>query len=257
MLDLISGVVLLRTPALARARRRLRQEGRDDLADKIVLAEGPLRHPDAAQQDSAALAALRGRTRVPQAAAREQRPSRTELLHLARTGGPEQIRRALTLLAEQHDDDPARVRRHGADRPGDRDPELEELLTESLGHPAARVRLHAHRISRKVLNRGDYLEQASLLLADGQPDIVRSAVKTLCHAAWKPAIPALVDLLTHSHPAVRRATSDGLVLLGAAAIPALKHAAGRARPDRRHLYTTVLENIHDHLESGAATGRSQ
>lgn len=88
VLDLISGIVLLRTPALARARRRLRQEGRDDLADKIVLAEGPLRHPDAAQQDSAALVALRGRTRVPQAAVREQRPSRAELLHLARTGGP-------------------------------------------------------------------------------------------------------------------------------------------------------------------------
>jgi hypothetical protein len=243
LLDLISGVALLRTPTLARAHRRLRDEGRDDLADKIVLAEGPLRHPNAAQQDTAALSALRSRTRVPEAAAREQRPPRAELLHLARTGGPEHIRRALTLLAERHDDDPARVRRHGADRPADRDPELKELLAESLGHPEARVRLHAHRISRKVMNHGDYLEQTLLLLGDRQPDIVRSAVKTLCHAAWKPAIPALVDLLTHSHPAVRRATSDGLVLLGAPACPALRHAAGRARPDKRHLYTTVLEKI--------------
>ncbi|MFC4008156.1 HEAT repeat domain-containing protein [Nonomuraea purpurea] len=243
LLDLISGVVLLRTPSLVRARRRLRDEGRDDLADKIVLAEGPLRHPDAAQQDSAALSALRSRTRGQEAAAREQRPSRTELLHLARTGGPEQIRRALTLLAERHDDDPARVRRHGADRPADLDPDLEELLAESLGHPEARVRSHAHRISRKVMKHGDYLEQTLLLLNDRQPDIVRSAVRTLCHAAWKPAIPALVDLLTHAHPAVRRATSDGLVLLGAPTIPALRHAAGRARPDKRHLYTTVLEKI--------------
>ena len=243
LLDLISGVALLRTSTLAQAHRRLRDEGREDLADKIVLEEGPLRHPNAAQQDSSALSALRKPARVPQATAREQRPTRTELLHLARTGGPEQIRRALTLLAERHDDDPARVRRHGADRRADRDPELEELLAESLGHPEARVRLHAHRISRKVMNHGDYLEQTSLLLDDRQPDIVRSAVKALCHAAWKPAIPALVDLLTHSHPAVRRATSDGLVLLGAPAIPALRHAAGRARPDKRHLYTTVLEKI--------------
>ncbi|MGJ6968371.1 HEAT repeat domain-containing protein [Streptosporangium sp. G11] len=243
LFDLISGVALLRTPTLVRARQRLREEGRDDLADKIVLAEGPLRPPHAAQQDVAALSALRSRTRVPQAAAREQQPPRAELLRLARTGGPEQIRRALTLLAERYDDAPARLRRHDADQPADRDPELKELLVESLGHLEARVRLHAHRISRKVMNHGDYLEQTLLLLDDRQPDIVRSAVKTLCHAAWKPAIPALVDLLMHSHPAVRRATSDGLVLLGAPTIPALRHAAGKARPDKRHLYTTVLEKI--------------
>ncbi|MFD1936263.1 HEAT repeat domain-containing protein [Nonomuraea mangrovi] len=243
LLDLVSGVALLPTPTLVRACRRLREEGRDDLADKIVLVEGPLRHPHAAQQDSAALSALRGRTRVPRAAAREQRPPRAELLHLARTGGPEQIRRALTLLAERYDDDPARLRRPDADRQADRDPELKELLAESLSHPEARVRLHAHRISRKVMNHRDYLEQTSLLLDDRQPDIVRSAVKTLCHGAWKPAIPALVDLLTHSHPAVRRAASDGLVLLGAPTIPALRHAAGKARPDKRHLFTSVLEKI--------------
>ncbi|MDN3356222.1 HEAT repeat domain-containing protein [Actinomadura sp. DC4] len=234
LLDLISGVALLRTPALARVHRRLRDEGRADLADKILLAEGPLRHPDAARQDSAALSALRGRSRVP--AAREHRPSRAELLDLARTGSPEQIRRALTLLAERHEADPAR------------DPELEGLLAGSLGHPEARVRLHAHRISRRVLDHEDYLEQTSLLLDDRQPDIVRSAVKTLCHAGWRPAVPALVGLLTHSHTAVRRAASDGLALFGAPAIPALRHAAGRARPDKRHLYTTVLEKIATDLE---------
>ena len=254
LLDLISGVALLRTSALARTRRRLRDEGRDDLAGKMVLVEGPLRHPDAARQDAAALSALRGRTRVPEAAAREQRPPWTELVQLVRTGGPEQIRRALTLLAEQHGD-PTRI--HGAGRPADGAPELEELLAESLRHPEARVRLHAHRLSRTVLDRGDYLEQTSLLLDDRQPDIVRSAVKTLCHAAWKPAIPALVGLLTHSHPAVRRATTDGLVLLGAPAIPALRHAARRARPDRRHLYTTVLEKITSTLTTDLEpTGRS-
>ncbi|MEV0667364.1 HEAT repeat domain-containing protein [Actinomadura luteofluorescens] len=241
LLDLVSGVALLRTPALVRARRRLREEGRHDLANKIMLVDGPLRRPGAAQHDAAVLSALRVRTPVPEA---EQRPGRAELFQLARTGGPEQVRRALTLLAESHDDDPARTRRHGADRAADRDdPDLRELLAESLGHPEARVRLHAHRISRKVMNREDYLEQTVLLLDDRQPDIVRSAVKTLSHAAWKPAIPALVDLLTHSHPPVRRAAADGLVLLGAQAIPALKHATGRARPDKRPLYTTVLERI--------------
>jgi HEAT repeat protein len=243
LIDLITHVPLLRTSTLTRTRRRLREEERDDLADRIVLVESPLRHPNATQQDSATLSALRNRTRVPEAAARDQPPPRPELLHLARTGSPEQIRRALSLLAERYDDGPAHVSRDGGYRSPARDPEFEELLAESLGHPEPRVRLHTHRISRKVLNRRDYLERTSLLLDDRQPDIVRSAVKTLCHAAWKPAIPALVDLLTHSHPTVRRATADGLVLLGAQAIPALRHAAGRARPDKRHLYTTVLEKL--------------
>ncbi|GGQ20764.1 hypothetical protein GCM10010187_41510 [Actinomadura coerulea] len=247
LLDLVSGVALLRTPTLVRAHRRLREQGRHDLATKIILVDGPLRAPDAAERDDAALSALRSRTRVPEAA----RPSRAELFRLARTGGPEQIRRALTLLAERHEDDPAHMRRHGADRLSHPDLELRELLAESLGHPEARVRLHAHRISRKVMDREDYLDHTLPLLDDRQPDIVRSAVKTLCHAAWKPAVPALVGLLAHSHPAVRRAASDGLVLLGAPAIPALKHTAGRARPDKRHLYTTVLERIAT-AEDGAA-----
>ncbi|MEV0150474.1 MULTISPECIES: HEAT repeat domain-containing protein [unclassified Nonomuraea] len=254
LLDLVSGVELLRTPALVRVRRRLREEGRDELADRVVLVEGPLRHPRAVRQDFAALSALRSRTRVRQAAAREQRPSRADLLHLARTGGVEQIRRALTLLAERYDDDPARLRRGDADRSAGggselRDLEFEELLVELLGHSEARVRLHAHRISRRVMSHGDYLERTSLLLDDRQPDIVRSAVRTLCHAAWKPAIPALVGLLAHSHPAVRRAVSDGLVLLGAPAVPALRHAAGRARPDRRHVFISVLEKV---TSTGAA-----
>lgn len=255
LLDLVSGVALLRTPTLVRAHRRLREEGRHDLADKIILVDGPLRSPDAAERDSAALSALRSRTRVPEAA---RRPSRAELFRLARTGGPEQIRRALTLLAERHEDDPARMRRHGAARSAHPDPELRELLAESLGHPEARVRLHAHRVSRKVMDHEDYLDHTLPLLDDRQPDIVRSAVKTLCHAAWKPAVPALVGLLTHSHPAVRRAASDGLVLLGTPATPALKHAAGRARPDKRHLYTTVLEQIATAQggAAGAAAGPS-
>ncbi|MES9602022.1 HEAT repeat domain-containing protein [Actinomadura sp. NPDC000929] len=250
LVDLVSGVALLRTPTLARAHRRLREEGRHDLADKLVLVDGPLRRPGAAERDSAALSALRSRPAVPEAA---RRPARADLFRLARTGGPEQIRRALTLLAESHDDDPARTRRHGADRTADPDPEFRELLAESLGHPEARVRLHAHRISRKAMDREDYLEHTVLLLDDRQPDIVRSAVKTLCHAAWKPAVPALVGLLTHSHPAVRRAVSDGLVLLGAPAVPALRHAAGKARPDKRHIYTTVLDRITE-AQDGAAAG---
>jgi hypothetical protein len=53
----------------------------------------------------------------------------------------------------------------------------------------------------------------------------------------------MIRLLVHSHPSVRRAAADGLALVGTAAVPALRHAAGRARPDRRNVYTAVLERI--------------
>ncbi|MDL4772735.1 HEAT repeat domain-containing protein [Actinomadura xylanilytica] len=233
LLDLVANVSLLRTPALTRTRRRLRAEGRGDLADRIHLVDGPLRHPDAGRRDSAALTALRTRVHAPQA----RTPSRAELLRLARTGGTEQIRRALSLLAEPFTDAPA------PGRPPARDFELEELLAESLGHPEARVRLHAHRLSRKVLARPAYLEQTARLLDDRQPDIARAAIRTLAHAGWAPAIPALVGLLAHPRPTVRRTAADGLARIGAPAVPALTHAAGRARPDRRRVYTAVLEKI--------------
>ncbi|MEU7870148.1 HEAT repeat domain-containing protein [Dactylosporangium sp. NPDC049140] len=223
-LDLIAGRPLLRTPALTQACARLRREGRGDLADRLVLVDGPLRNPQAQRED--ALAALRVR---PHPAA-EPGPSRRELFDLIRTGSPEQIRRALTQLAEDH-------------RPAGPDPELERLLAGLLRHPEARVRRHAHRIGREVLDRPIHLRHTAVLLDDPEPDTVRSAVRTLCHAGHRPAIPPIVGLLAHPHPAVRRAAATGLAQIGSPAIPALRHAAGRARPDKRHLYTAVLERI--------------
>ncbi|MFD7256558.1 HEAT repeat domain-containing protein [Streptomyces sp. NPDC059874] len=230
-LDLLCGRSLLRTPALTRTSRRLRAEGRDDLADGLVLVEGPLRRPDAARQDAAALAALRDR--APAASAREsQPPSREELLDLARTGDPVRIRQALTRLTEGH----------GGPDP-DRDPGLRDLIGELLRHPKPKVRLHAHRTSRAMLDRETYLHHTSILLDDPQPNLVRTAIRTLCHATWARAIPAVTGMLEHPHPVVRKAAAEGLVTMGTQAIPALRHAAVHVRPDKRSLYTEVLEQI--------------
>ncbi|ATZ28961.1 HEAT repeat protein [Streptomyces lavendulae subsp. lavendulae] len=230
-LDLLLGRPLLRTPALSRVRRRLRTEGREDLAGRLLLVEGPLRRPDAARQDAAALAALRRRAPAAPAQASVP-PSRQELLELARGGDPVEVRRALTRLVAGH---------RGPD--ADRDPALRELIDGLLHHPEPGVRLHAHRTSRAVLDRPTYLHHTSVLLDDPQPDLVRTAVRTLCHANWAPAAPAVTGLLGHPHPAVRKAAAEGLVGMGTAAVPALRHAAGNARPDRRPLYTVVLDRI--------------
>lgn len=133
------------------------------------------------------------------------------------------------------------------------DPELADLLAALIVHPETKVRLHAHRVSRRVLDRSAYLDQTVRLLNDPEPAVVRSAVRTLGHAAWKPAIPGLVALLAHPRDIVRAAAADGLAMVGAAAVPALRHAEGRARPDRRHRYTALLERI-DVAGARAMTG---
>ncbi|WP_120315002.1 HEAT repeat domain-containing protein [Catellatospora citrea] len=235
-LDLIAGWPLLRTPSLADTLGRLRAEGRDDLADKLTLVDGPLRRPDGVDSDAARLAALRERPQRatdPAAAG----PSREELVRLIRTGHTEQIRRALTRLAELHEDG----RPVGAAPVTD--PELENLLADLLHHAEPRIRLHSQRLARKLLDRSTYLRHTTVLLDDPEPDVVRSAIDTLSHAAYQPAIPRIVGLLTHPRIAVRRTAAGGLVLIGPPATPALRQAAGHARPDRRHHYTAILDQI--------------
>lgn len=230
-LDLLVGRPLLRTPALTRTCRRLRTEGSDELADRLLLVEGPLRGPDAGRQDAAALAALRDRdTALPAGTGR--RPTRRELLDLAATGAPEQICRALTELAGTH-----------TGPEPDEDPQLLDLLGELLTHPRSKVRLRAHRASRTMLGRPTHLRHTELLLDDPIPDVVRMAIRTLCRAGWGPAVPAVTGLLGHPHPVVRETAADGLVELGGPAVPALRKAAAHARPDRRTLYTDVLDRI--------------
>ncbi|MEU6015895.1 HEAT repeat domain-containing protein [Streptomyces sp. NPDC047515] len=230
-LDLLVGRGLLRTPALTRTCRRLRAEGRDELADRLLLVDGPLRGPDAVSRDEAARAALRDRAPAVPAAA-PHRPSRRELLDLARTGTPEQTGRALTELAEAH-----------AGPAPDGDLALRDLLAELLTHPRVGVRLRAHRTSRTMLDRRTHLGHTMLLLDDPRPDVTRTAIRTLCHAGWEPAIPAVTALLAHPHPVVRRTAAEGLAGMGEAAIPALRRAAAHARPDRRSLYTDLLDRI--------------
>ncbi|WP_190007326.1 HEAT repeat domain-containing protein [Streptomyces anulatus] len=227
LLDLLTGVELLRTPALTRAERQLRTEGRDARADALVLVDGPLRTPGAEHEDAAALDALRTPFRNPAAPA--DRPSTAELLDLARTGTPEQTRQALTRLVEERGAAP--------------DPELHTLVEELLCHPRAGVRLHAHRTSRALFDRDTHARLTALLLSDPSPDVVRMAARTLGRAGWEPALPDLVRLLDHAKPVVRKAARDALVGFGGAAVPVLRRTAAHARPDRRPLYTDVLAEI--------------
>ncbi|NEA25792.1 hypothetical protein, partial [Actinomadura bangladeshensis] len=92
---------------------------------------------EAAARDAEALNALRER---PAGAAGE--PSRAELFRRARGDGAKAAKDALSRLAERHEEAGA-----GAD------PELADLLATLIVHPETKVRLHAHRVSRRVLDR--------------------------------------------------------------------------------------------------------
>lgn len=232
LLDLLAGRPLLRTPELDRVQRRLRDEGRDALADRLVLVAGPLRGPDAEAEDAAALNALRAPAPAVPAV---HRPALPELLDLARTGAPEQIRRALGRLVEERTPAPG----------GASDPALHAVIEELLRHPRAGVRLHAHRASRVLLDRADHARSTVILLSDPLPDVVRMAARTLGRAAWEPALPELVRLLGHPKPVVRTAAREAVTGFGPAALPALRRAASHARPDRRPLYTDLLARLAD------------
>ncbi|WP_257002250.1 HEAT repeat domain-containing protein [Streptomyces sp. WZ.A104] len=232
-MDLLTGRPLLRTPTLTRALGRLRTEGRDSVADGLRLVDGPLRAPGTDSEDAAVLDVLRAPSPAPAVVA--PRPSLPELLDLARTGTPEQTRRTLTRLVEEHAPPP------GAEP----DEALRELVEELLRHPRAGVRLHAHRTSRALFDRATHARLTGLLLSDPLPDVVRMAVRTLGRAAWEPALPDLVRLLGHARPVVRGAAREAVVGFGATAVPVLRRAEAHARPDRRSLYTDVLTEITD------------
>ncbi|MFE2295022.1 HEAT repeat domain-containing protein [Streptomyces sp. NPDC059452] len=236
LLDLLAGRSLLRTPELARLRSRLRDEGRA----VPVLVDGPLRGPGGRAEDAAAFDALR--EAAPSAPETQvHRPALPDLLDLTRRGTPEQIRRALGRLVEEH-----------APRPG-REPDLavHAVIEELLRHPRAGVRLHAHRVSRALFDRATHARSTVLLLSDPLPDVVRMAARTLGRARWEPALPELIRLLGHPKPVVRGAAREAVTGFGAAAVPPLRRAAAHARPDRRPLYTDILAAL-----TGPGTGVS-
>ncbi|MET7304140.1 HEAT repeat domain-containing protein [Embleya sp. NPDC005575] len=222
-LDLLLDRSMRRTPELTEVVRRLRVEGRGALADRLTLTDGLLLHADAIGRNGTALIALRMRS-VPVGA---EHPTRDELIAIARGDAPEQARRALSRLADEH----------GGSA------EVRQLVVELLSHRDPRVRLHAHRISRRVLERAEYLRHTEKLLDDARRDVVRGAIRTLSRAGWEPAVPTLVTLFADADPVLREAAAEGLARIGVPALPTLRKAAAHARPDRRARYIELRDRI--------------
>ncbi|MEU9858140.1 HEAT repeat domain-containing protein [Streptomyces sp. NPDC047974] len=222
LLQLLTGRRLRSTPLLARLAERHPEAG-------IVLVDGPPYGPEAAERQAAALRALRARAPAPVPDGSSL--AYGELVALLRSPEPRRVRRALAALAER----PAEV------EPAHLEGELRALLTRR----EAGVRLHAHRVARALLDRDAYLRLTEVLLGDPQPDVVRSAVRVLSQARRRAAVPAFVTLLDHGRETVRRTAEAAVLRAGQEAVPPLRRAAARARPDRRAVYETLLARIAD------------
>ncbi|MEU3610420.1 HEAT repeat domain-containing protein [Streptomyces sp. NPDC035033] len=227
LLVLLAGRPLRRTPVLDRLAGRHPEAG-------LVLVDGPLHGPEAAERRAAALRTLRERAPAPAASASS--PPYEELLALLRSPEPPRIRRALALLVE----------RAAACEPA----RLEGPLRELLSHPETGVRLHAHRASRALLDRDAHLRLTEVLLGDPNPDVVRGAIRVLSRARWRPAVPVFVALLDHGRPTVRRTAREAVLLAGREAVPPLRRAASRARPDRRAVYEGLLARVREEAGEG-------
>ena len=155
-------------------------------------------------------------------------------------GEPERARRILAFL--------------GA-RPGT-EQEREAFLGDldgAMAHPSPRVRLYAHRLLRSHADRARYLVATRALLDDADKATVRAAVRALAHGGDVESVDAIASLLAHAHPLLRKAAEEGLVVLGEAALPRLRKALGRARPDHRDAYAKVVARIERAAEMAKPT----
>ncbi|MCY1004148.1 HEAT repeat domain-containing protein [Nannocystis pusilla] len=124
-----------------------------------------------------------------------------------------------------------------------------DLLADLVGHASPRVRLQAHRLLRAG-DRGRYLSSTLGLLDDPDPNIQRTAIRTVSHAGYAPAVAPLIARLAHERDPLHRELVAALRRLGPLAEDALVRAAREARPDRRRHFEEVLAAIAADVAAG-------
>jgi len=106
------------------------------------------------------------------------------------------------------------------------------------------VRSAALRALRAVASRERTLEAAAeALTMETRRDVVIQLMSSLGHGRYPPALPILIERLTDGDPRIRKGAHAALRAWGRDAVPALRHAARRARPDRRPHYAAVIADL--------------
>jgi HEAT repeat protein len=125
-----------------------------------------------------------------------------------------------------------------------------ERLAAFLSHRKAWVRLRAHRLLKERVPRERWLALTRELLKDPNTGQVVRAIRILAFGGHRPAVPALAALLHDARNPVARAARDGLLVMGAAALPALRAERAHARPDRRVLFAQVISRLEQETRPG-------
>lgn len=106
------------------------------------------------------------------------------------------------------------------------------------------VRSAALRALRTVASREHTLQVTAQVLAmETRRDVTLQLLASLGHGRHLPALPELLERVTDRDPRIRRGASDALRAWGRDVIPHLRHAARRARPDKRRQYEALLAEL--------------
>ncbi|MCX4244512.1 HEAT repeat domain-containing protein [Paraliomyxa miuraensis] len=110
------------------------------------------------------------------------------------------------------------------------------------------VRSAALRALRRVASREVTLQATAEMLAmETRRDVVLQLMKSLGHGRHAPSLPALLERLTHGDLRVRQGAHEALRAWGHEALPDLRRAARRARPDRRPAYVALIDEL-EHID---------
>jgi hypothetical protein len=216
---------LLHAPVIETpARREILEKYKDKVSSWLRLTPAPLR-PEASSREEERLLQLQERRHLPAT----KKLTREETFALARGKDEEAARKALTELSSKVDES------------------FIELLVSLIDSPSTRVKLHAYRLLRSCASKEIYVEASQRLLHDPLIDVQRSAIRTVMFGRYLPAIPAVMNLLTHPHQAIQLAAQEGLLFNSEAALPALKKAMKDARPDKREPFQRLIKKLEQRL----------
>jgi len=106
------------------------------------------------------------------------------------------------------------------------------------------VRSAALRALRVVAPRARTLEAtAKALELETRRDVVLSLMSSLGHGRHAPSLPSLLERMTDRDPRIQQGAHAALRAWGREILPALRHAAKRARPDRRPTFASLIAEL--------------
>ena len=107
-----------------------------------------------------------------------------------------------------------------------------------------KVRSAALRALKTVASRTRSLDATcDALRMEDRQDVILQLMRSVGHGRHLPGLPLLIDRLVDRKHRIADSARDALMGFGEAALPALNHAARRARPDRRAAYRAVIAAI--------------